>query len=219
VGGGGTSYGAPTGTELPGRETEEAGSTVFLPLVTVDPRLNPEQAAEYLADNIYLDPKYSVPADDPIRDITQETATAAFDFITTGDLINKVKAGVRPEFQDYVDLDRIHLGLTTTDHMLIQVPIMTVPWDEDFTHQEDYVPAAKAVIKVEEEIYGSLGGFYKTTGIIFNIGMNNDTERGYRVVLNFYSPKINNVEAYERLKLDDRGWLIREHVEIPGFTE
>jgi hypothetical protein len=28
VGGGGTSYGAPTGTELPGRETEEAGSTV-----------------------------------------------------------------------------------------------------------------------------------------------------------------------------------------------
>jgi hypothetical protein len=160
-----------------------------------------------------------LPPDDYLRGVIEETATAAFDFITTGDLINKVKAGVRPEFQDYVDLDRIHLGLRTTDRMLIQVPIMTVPWDEDFTHQEDYVPAAKAVREVEKEMYGSLGGFYKTTGIIFNIGMNNDTERGYRVVLNFYSPKINNVEAYERLKLDDRGWLIREHVEIPGFTE
>jgi hypothetical protein len=34
VGGGGTSYSAPTGTELPAWETEEAGSTVFLPLVT-----------------------------------------------------------------------------------------------------------------------------------------------------------------------------------------
>jgi hypothetical protein len=214
VGGGGTSYSAPTGTELPARDTEEAGSTVFLPLVTVDPRLTPEQAAEYLADNIYTDPKYSVPADDPIRDITQETAKTAFDFITTGDLINKVKEGARPEFRDYVELDRILINLNSQGHMLVQVPIMTVPWDEDFTHQEDYVPVVETVRELEDEMYGPEG-----LEVYFSLGMNNDVEEGFRVVLNFFSPKINNAEAYERLKFDDRGRLIIEFVEIPGFTE
>jgi CBS domain-containing protein len=217
VGGGGTSYGAPTGTELPGRETEEAGSTVFLPLVTVDPRLTPEQAAEYLADNIYTDPKYNVPPDDYLRGVIEETANKGFGFITEGDVVERVKDALPEEFRDNVYTGRLHVGLMSTGRFLVQVPIMTLPLDERLRHEE-YVAIVKAVGEVEKEMFGS-GGFYEATGFLMQFNVNNGPS-GKRVVINFLSPEIDNPEDdYERLLLDDRGRLIRELVDIPGFTE
>jgi CBS domain-containing protein len=216
VGGGGTSYSAPIGTELPARDTEEAGSTVFLPLVTVAPRLTPEQAAEYLAANTYTDPKYNLPPDDYLRGVIEETANKGFGFITEGDVVERVKDALPEEFRDNVYIGQLYVRLMTTGRFVVQVPIMTLPLDERLRH-EDYVAVLDAVEEVEKEMFGS-GGFYEATGFLMQFNVRNNPS-GKRVVIDFLSPEIDNPEDYERLLFDDKKRLIRELVDIPGFTE
>ncbi len=214
VSGGSTSYGAPTGTELPALEIEEAGRTVFLPLVTADPRLTPEQAAKYVADNTYTDPKFLLSPDDPLRDHIQETAAHAFEFITELNVIDITKQAAPEEYRGYVGIGDIRVGLYVTDSMIVQVPIMTLPAGERLTHEE-YVAIVRAVRSMEEERYGD--GFYKT-GFLpqFNILSNSEVQY---LMLGFASPPIDNAQEYERLMLDDRGRLIIEDVDLPGPIE
>lgn len=217
VSGGSTSYGAPTGTELPALEIEEAGRTIFLPLVTADPRLTPEQAAEYVADNTYTDPKFLLPPDDPLRDHIQETAAHAFEFITELNVIDITKQAAPERFRDYVGIGDIRVGLYVTDSMIVQVPIMTLPAGERLTHEE-YVAIGRAVLNMEEERYGSVNGFYKKTGFLPQFDILSNSEVQY-LMLGFASPPIDNAQEYERLMLDDRGRLIIEDVDLPGPIE
>ena len=215
VSGGSTSYGAPTGTELPARETEEAGRTIFLPLVTADPRLTLEQAAEYVADNTYTDPKFLLPPDDPLRDHIKETAVHAFKFITELDVISITREAAPEEYQDYVGIGDIRVGLYVTNSFLVQVPIMTLPAGERLTHEE-YAAIVKAVRNVEKERYEL--GFYKATGFTSSFNILSNSQVQY-LMLTFGSPPIDNAQEYERLMLDERGSLIIEDVDLPGPIE
>ncbi len=86
--GGGTSYGAPTGMELPTRDTKEAGRTVFLPLVTVDPRLTPEQAADQMVEGAYPE----MPAGE-----TKETIKTAIEHLLLAQQLNETGEVPLPE--------------------------------------------------------------------------------------------------------------------------